>query len=188
MQADFKVLLDACVLANFSVCDLYLNLAKRPRLYLPRWSDEILQEVRRVHLEKFKPPWPVRLADSWQQAVQESFPEASVNDYGHLIPELSNHPKDRHVLGAAIRAGADVIVTFNLKDFKQSALEPWGIEAVHPQDYLITLYSMSPEVVVLKLHEIAQNRNRDLEEVLLRLGKSLPNFVSLLIDDLELTM
>jgi hypothetical protein len=36
MRADFKVVLDACVLANFGVCDLLLRLAERPRLYLPR--------------------------------------------------------------------------------------------------------------------------------------------------------
>jgi hypothetical protein len=42
MRADFKVVLDACVLANFGVCDLLLRLAERPRLYLPRWSEELL--------------------------------------------------------------------------------------------------------------------------------------------------
>ncbi len=48
MRADFKIVLDACVLANFSVCDLYLRLAERPRLYLPRWSTQILDETEGV--------------------------------------------------------------------------------------------------------------------------------------------
>ena len=52
MQADFPVLLDACVLANARLSDLLLRLAESPRLYLPRWSREILREVRRTHVEK----------------------------------------------------------------------------------------------------------------------------------------
>ena len=45
MRADFKVVLDACVLANFGVCDLLLRLAERPRLFLPCWSKEVLDEL-----------------------------------------------------------------------------------------------------------------------------------------------
>jgi len=188
MLADFKVVIDACALANFGVCDLFLRLAEPPRLYLPRWSTEILDEVRRTQLTKLKTPWPERLADSWRSEVETAFPESTVDDYQHLLEHLHNDPKDRHVLAAAIRSGASVIVTFNLKDFPTAALEPWGIEACHPQDYLLTLYSMAPEVVVLKLNEIARERDRDLADVLLHLGKSLPNFVSHLIDDLELSV
>lgn len=52
MIADYKVLLDACVLANFAVCDLYLRLAEHPRLLLPKWSEDILKEVCRTHVKK----------------------------------------------------------------------------------------------------------------------------------------
>jgi hypothetical protein len=52
MRADFKVLIDACVLANFGVCDLMLRLAESPSLFLPVWSDEILAETRRTHLNR----------------------------------------------------------------------------------------------------------------------------------------
>ncbi len=55
MQADFKIVIDACVLANIVVCDLFLRLAEKPRLFLPRWSTEILDETRRVHQ---KLSWP----------------------------------------------------------------------------------------------------------------------------------
>lgn len=186
MLADFKIVIDACVLANYGVCDLLLRLAESPRLFLPRWSSEILGEVNNVHLHKLKRPWPDELARSWQRAVHEAFPEALVDDYAHLIEHLDNDPKDRHVLATAIRSGASVIITFNLKDFRKEALEPWQIEACHPQDYLITLYSMAPQVVLHKLTQIAEKRNKELVELLLHLGKSLPNFVSHLIDDLDL--
>jgi len=52
MNADYKVLIDACVLANFGVCDLYLRLSEAPRMLLPKWSQQILDEVYRTHTLK----------------------------------------------------------------------------------------------------------------------------------------
>lgn len=183
MQADFKVVLDACVLANIAVCDLFLRLAERPRLFLPRWSTELLDETKRTH-EKLN--WPPHVSESWREAVEAAFPEAKIDDYAHLIDCLTNDEKDRHVLAVAIRSGADIIVTFNLKDFPAEALDPWSIEACHPQDYLMTLYSMSPEIVVLKLQDIARKRNQELIELLFNLGRAVPDFTSHLIQDLSL--
>lgn len=139
MQADFKIVIDACVLANIVVCDLFLRLAEKPRLFLPRWSTEILDETSRVH-EKLN--WPDELAASWRREVVRTFPDSAVDDYHHLLPALTNDEKDRHVLAATIRSGATVIVIFNLEDFPDKALKPWDIEACHPQYYLLTLYSM----------------------------------------------
>lgn len=183
MQADFKIVLDACVLANIAVCDLFLRLAERPRLFLPRWSTEILNETNRVH---HKLNWPQEISSGWRREVERSFPDSAVDDYEHLLPVLTNDKKDRHVLAAAIRSGATIIVTFNLRDFPETSVEPWGIEASHPQDYLMTLYSMSPEVVVLRLNEMARKRGMELVELVLLLGKALPNFATHLIEDLAL--
>jgi predicted nucleic acid-binding protein len=183
MQADFKIVIDACVLANIAVCDLFLRLAEKPRLFLPKWSTEILDETRRVHQ---KLNWPDEIAENWRNEVERSFPDSVVDDYGHLLPALTNEEKDRHVLAATIRSGSSVIVTFNLKDFPDPALEPWGIEVCHPQDYLLTLYSMSPEVVVLKLNEMARKRDKELIDLVLLLGKALPAFSSHPIEDLAL--
>lgn len=52
MIADYKILLDACVLANYDVCNLYLRLAEKPRLFLPKWSPDILDEVYNTHVNK----------------------------------------------------------------------------------------------------------------------------------------
>lgn len=99
---------------------------------------------------------------------------------------MANDEKDKHVLAATIRSGASVIVTFNLKDFPTEALTPWNVEAYHPQDYLLTLYSMTPEVVVQKLNDISRKRNREFIDLVLMLGKALPAFASHIIDDLGL--
>lgn len=92
MKADYRVFLDACVLANFGVCDLLLRLSERPRLIVPHWSTEVLAEVRRTHIEKLQ--WPAERADSFQAAVRQAFPDAEVDDDESLLTALGNDPKD----------------------------------------------------------------------------------------------
>ena len=183
MQADFPIILDACVLANSGVCDLYLRLAEPPRLYLPRWSGMILDEVKRTQMTKLRRLFPEHLADYWRQEVTGSFPEAMVEGFDHLISQLKNAEKDRYVLAAAIQGGVSVIVTFNLRDFPESALGVWKVKAVHPQDYLLTLYSMNPGVVVGKVAEIAMDHGAEMQDVLIQLGKSIPAFSRRLLED-----
>jgi hypothetical protein len=65
MQADFKIAIDACVLANIAVCDLLLRLAEKPRLFLPIWSTKILDEVRGVQAGKLK--WPEPIVESFTE-------------------------------------------------------------------------------------------------------------------------
>ena len=182
MRADYRVFIDACVLANHGVCNLLLRLAERPRLIVPCWSEQVLEEVRRTHAEKLG--WPEHLVTSFQSEIRRAFPEAAITGYEGLIPTLTNDAKDRHVLAGAIRAGCPLILTFNLKHFPDSALSPWSVEASHPQDYLLILYEMEPKQVVACLGEIAGMRKMEVEDVLIRLGKVLPEFASRLLDDL----
>ena len=103
MRADFKVFLDACVLANFGVCDLLLRPAEKPRQYLPVWSDAVLDEVYRAHTEKLG--WPEELAVSFGRELRRHFPKALASSYDHLLPAVTNDPKDRHVLAAPSTPG-----------------------------------------------------------------------------------
>jgi predicted nucleic acid-binding protein len=183
MQADFPILLDTCVLANAGVCDLFLRLAEKPRMYLPRWSATILDEVKRTQTTKLKRPFPAELADYWRQEVTAAFPEAMIKGFEHLLPTLTNQEKDRHVLAAAIQGNVSVIVTFNLRDFPAAALQPWKVEAVHPQDYLLILYSMNPGVVLAKIADIATDHGEEMQDRLIHLGKSVPAFSRRLLQD-----
>jgi hypothetical protein len=185
MKADFKVVLDSCVLANFAVCDLLLRLAERPRLFLPVWSEAILEEVHRTQVKKLN--WEKGLADSFREEVTKAFPDASAQEYEHIIPTLTNEEKDRHVLAAAVRSGSSLILTFNLRHFPEKALMPWSVTASHPQDYLLVLYEMEPVQVASRVAAIAARRGLDQEDVLLRLGKVLPRFSRRLMDELDLS-
>jgi len=183
MRADFKVVLDACVLAPPSLCDLLLRLAETPRLYSPRWGGEILDEVRRTQVDRLG--FPDHLADSWREEVERHFPEALVTGYESLVCAVENDESDRHVVAAAIRAGAEVIVTANLKHFPSTALDPWNVKARHPSDFLITLFSMEPGIVVSKLVEISQDRALSPQTILGKLAKVVPSFATYVADDLN---
>lgn len=183
MRADFKVILDACVLANFGVCDLMLRLAEKPRLYQPCWSDELLRETERTHLGDLH--WPPELAASFQTALRAQFPESLVNDYAHLIEQCTNNSKDRHVLACAIQSKSELILTFNLRDFPAASLAPWKIEAKHPQEYLITLYGIDPVIVLHKLEAIARKRGVSLGDHLIDLGQFLPSFAQKVWEDVN---
>lgn len=60
-----------------------------------------------------------------------------VTGYDDLVSTMTNDEKDRHVLAAAVRGGAEVLVTFNMKDFPAYSVEPFDLEVVHPDDFLL---------------------------------------------------
>jgi len=183
MRADFRVVLDACVLANFRVCDVLLSLAESPRLFLPFWSEAILDETRKTQTTKLN--WPDGIAESFRDEITSCFPEAEATGFDHLIDQCSNDPKDRHVLACAIHQKAELILTFNLKDFPPESLIRWQIEAKHPQEYLLALYSMEPISVVHRLETIARDREEDFEDYLLALGRWLPGFSQRILSDIQ---
>lgn len=136
---DIVAVLDACVLLPASLRDTLLRLAETPRLYIPKWSDQIWMEVTR-NLESRRKLSREKIAHLTEQ-VQFHFPEAQVEGYEKFTALMTNDPKDRHVAAAAARSKAQVIVTSNLKDFPPSSLAEWKIEARHPDEFLMDLYA-----------------------------------------------
>lgn len=135
-------LLDACVLLPYQLCDLLLRLAEAG-MYRPLWSADILDEVQRNLVSSFgQTP---QQAHRRVQQMQAAFPYAAVEDYTDLTPVMTNHPKDRHVTAAAVRGGAAVIVTANLKDFPPPALERHDIGVQHPDHFLQDQLDLDPE-------------------------------------------
>lgn len=134
----WKALLDANVLYPAGVRDILLRLADRG-LFRPLWTAQIHDEwIRNLLSDR-----PELTADKLQRTrstMDEHFPEALVSSYESLIPGLDlPDPRDRHVLAAAIRAPADVIVTRNLRDFPAHRLTPHGLEAQHPDEFILGL-------------------------------------------------
>ena len=154
-------------------------------MYLPRWTDDILDEVHRNHIKRGLSP---DRADSFRRAINEAFPEAMVSGHRPLIEACTNHEKDRHVLAAAIKAPARTIVTANVRDFPIASLESWDVEAVRPGDYLISLYELAPAVVMSKLDDIAQKKGRAREENIAFFHRIVPAFAHHVASDLGITL
>lgn len=162
MIFDRPVVLDACVLVGAGLRDTLLRLAETPGLYVPRWSDDIIAEVERTLQKRFR-----KSREQTRHLVQElwqSFPEAWVRDYSELMPTLRNDVKDRHVLAAAVRCGAQTIVTFNTRHFQPEAVHPYGIEVVHPDDFLAGQIGINEELVICRFTEQAANIGRTVEQ------------------------
>lgn len=112
---DFKVLLDASVLYPAYLRDLLLRLAEK-RFFQPRWTSQILHEVS-SNVKRRQPEDRHDRVDRMVARLSAAFPEAYITGHEDLIPSMTNHPKDRHVLAAAVKDNVDVIVTDNKKDF-----------------------------------------------------------------------
>jgi hypothetical protein len=136
MHTDFPVVIDACVLVQSAVRDILLRLSEL-RLFLARWSDDIVAEVERTlikfGIERDK-------VDHLLSELKEHFQDAWVEPgYKQLVGSMKNNEKDRHVTAAAVKAGSEVIVTYNLKHFKPEDLKPFDLIARHPDEFLLDL-------------------------------------------------
>src|SRR5215475_12879304 len=166
MISDFPVIVDACVLVQAAVRDTLLRLFER-RLFLARWTDEIIEETARTLKDKLGRTQ--EQADHLVNELRAHFPDAWVEPgYRELIPAMANQEKDRHVLAAAVRVPCEVILTYNIKHFPDESLKPHGIEVKHPDEFLIDLYHLNTEIVVHELHEQGASfrKPRTLAEVL----------------------
>jgi predicted nucleic acid-binding protein len=184
VRADFPIVLDANILAESAISDLFLRLSEEPGLVNPRWTEDIWEEARRTMLSKLG--WTEETADSRIAAAQATFPEAMVTDYEGFVEKCTNDPKDRHVLAAAIRANVETIVTMNVKHFKAADLAPWGVTAVHPGDFLRVLYDLDEGVVVSVLRRMAAIRKKTFVEMLTRLNAGVPAFTAHVASELGL--
>lgn len=89
-----------------------------------------------------------------------------VKNYGGLVDALElPDMNDRHVLAAAIRSNADVIITKNLKDFPVEYLSAFGLVAKDPDDFLTDIIDLNPELALKAFRDLVLNRrNPDLDE------------------------
>lgn len=131
--------LDACILYPPSLRDLLMRLAIAGA-YAPRWTEEIHAEWIHNVLADNPEVTPAQL-ERTRRLMDQTISDAVVSGYEARIPALSlPDANDRHVLAAAIEAQAPLIVTFNLSDFPNAVLGKYGVQAVHPDDFLSGLF------------------------------------------------
>jgi hypothetical protein len=185
MPLDPIVLCDANIFYSILMTDLILSLGEAG-LFRPRWTNEIHEEWIRNVLED----QPQRTRDELER--RRAFMDQAINDdlvenYEHLIDALSlPDPDDRHVLAATIEVGAEILLTFNQRDFPAAVLSAHGIAAPHPDAFLCQLMNEEPATILSVIEGMRTKRKRpeittdQLLEKLSRLG--IARFVKALRD------
>lgn len=180
-MAQFAALLDANALVPVALTDTLLRLAERD-LYRPVWSEKILDEARRAILRVHPEISPSRV-DARLRAMNEVFDDACVIGWEPLLEGLELPDRDdRHVLAAAIRGRAEVVVTANLSDFPDHVLNPLGLHAISPDDFLLDQLDLDSSSTLAVLADQAGAMRRppaSVEDVLCSLAAAgAPRFAS----------
>jgi hypothetical protein len=145
-MSHFTALYDACVLYPAPLRSLLMYLAITD-LFRAKWTDAIHEEWMR-NVQADYPDISRAKAERIRDLMNAHVRDCLVTDYEDLIPTLTlPDPGDRHVLAAAIRAEADIIVTSNLTDFPAAILNQYGIEAQHPDAFVHRLLDLAPATV-----------------------------------------
>lgn len=143
MGSHFTVVYDACVLYPAPLRDLLMHLALTD-LYCARWSEQIHDEWICSLLSQrpdLKPEDLFRTRELMNAHVRDCL----VSGFEHLIASIElPDPDDRHVVAAAIVAGADLIVTFNERDFPANQLARYNLAAQHPDDFILDVLDLHP--------------------------------------------
>jgi predicted nucleic acid-binding protein len=162
------VVLDACVLYPPSLRDLLLTLAALDAFEV-RWSEEILEELRRNVVADNPDVDPDRFSSHTLGAMRAAFPDGSVTGYEPLIESLDNDPKDRHVAAVALAAGAAAVVTIDVAGFRGNVLAASGMRVLTPGALVSELLDSEPAIVVAAVEELAarwERPSRSITEIL----------------------
>lgn len=158
----FTAVLDTNVIYPVITRDILLWFAHYD-LYTPKWSAHIFEEWKRVMLRK---------GVSEDEAIKRinipnmAFPDALVMNYESLVPNLTlPDPDDCHVLAAAIKANANLIVSNNIKDFPQEYLLTFGLSVKTADDFLTDIIDLNHEVSIRAFREmVLYKKNPTLDE------------------------
>lgn len=145
---------DANVLYPSFLRDVLMRLALTD-LFRARWSEDIHREWMEAVLRD-KPELKDKL-ELTRSLMDKNVRDCLVTGYQALIAGLNlPDPDDRHVLAAAIKAQAGLIITWNQKDFPAEALDQYGIKTQGPDDFIIDLLELNEQVVVSMLEKHRQ--------------------------------
>lgn len=158
-MARFSALLDACVLVPVALADTLLRLAEAD-LYRPLWSERILDEMVDA-IKAVRPNLPPGAARRRADVMRLFFEDAEVGGWQDLEPSITlPDPDDRHVVAAAVRGRADLIVTANTRDFPTGVLSGMGLEVQHPDEFLLNQLDLEPDLTIAALHRQAAATRR----------------------------
>lgn len=153
----FTVVLDTNVIYPVLSRDILFWFAYYD-LYTPKWSRNVFEEWKEVM---------VRKGVSEEEAIKrieranKAFPDALVLNYEGLIKQLElPDKKDCHVLAAAIKANANLIVTNNIKDFPKKYLQSFGLSAKTADDFLSDIINLHQQQAIVAFKEMVLHKKK----------------------------
>jgi predicted nucleic acid-binding protein len=153
----FVVVYDANVLYPSTLRDLLIRIAQAG-LVQAKWTEQILDEVF-GSIARNRPDLDALRLDRTRTLMNDAIRDCLVTGYEPLVEAVQlPDPDDRHVLAAAIKARAQVIVTNNVKDFPPAALQAWEMEAKAADDFVLDQIDLSREAVYSAVQRIADER------------------------------
>ena len=158
----FTAVLDTNVIYPVIIRELLFWFAHYD-MYTPKWSRHIFDEWKSVMERKGVFP---EESDKRVLKANLAFPDALVLNYESLIEHLSlPDENDRHVLAAAIKTNAHVIVSNNIKDFPKEILGKYGLKIKTPDDFLTDIIDLNGEKAIEAFKEMVMNKkDPDLDE------------------------
>jgi len=158
----FTCVLDTNIIYPIDIRDLLFWFASYD-LFTPKWSKHIFDEWESVMNRKGVSEEEITKRIS---RAQGAFPDALVENYESLVDSLIlPDEKDRHVLAAAIKTNANIIVTNNIKDFPSEYLSSFGLTAKTADDFLTDTIDLNNEIAVEAFRALVLNRtNPNLDE------------------------
>ena len=156
---------DANILVPNILRDVFVSLAFE-RVYAARWTEHIHEEWTR-NVVKLRPDIQLSSMHKVRRLMDANIRNSLVTGYEPLIETLDlPDPNDRHVLAAAIVAGASFIVTNNIKDFPAALLDNYGVQTRKPDAFLCDLWpENAPEIVAALQQQRARLRNPALSPI-----------------------
>ncbi len=172
----FTAFIDACSLVPTLNRDLLLSLAEAD-FFRVRWSERVLDEteaaVAKVMTAKGKSDVN-RRAHLARSYMERAFADAMVTGYEALASGLTGlpDPGDAHVIAAAVKTRASVIVTENLKHFPEAILAPLDIEAKSADGFIADTIGLDRGRAVAAIKQMRERYRKpelDAEALLLRM-------------------
>jgi len=158
-HSPYPVVLDACVLYPSLLRDLLMHLGLTG-LYQPKWSATIEDEWQR-NLIKNRPELNSEQIKQTGKLMNKALPDAMVTGFETLVDSIKlPDVEDRQVVAAAIGSNAEIVVTFSLKDFPQQNLNNFGIEAMHPDDFITDLFDLNQALVLAAVNKQRRNMRK----------------------------
>jgi len=138
---------DANVLYPSALRDFLIRVAIEDLVHAG-WSDRILDEVFR-NIAINRPDLDRHRLLRTRQRMCAAVLDCLVSGFEDLEAAIAlPDPDDRHVVATAIRAGAGIIVTFNLRDFPDAEIARHGLVAMHPDLFALELLARNPTTVL----------------------------------------